>query len=133
MRRVRRVSPLPNHAPDKSRRRPARLPLRWFNIASVTSRSAPRRCGPVARLRAGRAAISRKAASSSVSTRSRLLTALGNGIPANGLLGTVPRFVVEATQARSIAAVGQAMEIPRGAVLDLPSLSLSRRLNESKA
>jgi hypothetical protein len=62
-----------------------------------------------------------------------LLTALGNGIPANGLLGTVPRFVVEATQARSIAAVGQAMEIPRGAVLDLPSLSLSRRLNESKA
>ena len=30
---------------------PARLPLRWFNTASVTSRRTPRRCSPVARVR----------------------------------------------------------------------------------
>jgi hypothetical protein len=29
----------------------ARLPLRWFNTASVTSRRTPRRCGPVASVR----------------------------------------------------------------------------------
>jgi hypothetical protein len=30
---------------------PARLPLRWFNTSSVTSRRTPRRCSPVTRVR----------------------------------------------------------------------------------
>jgi hypothetical protein len=40
------------------------------------------------------------AASSSDSTRSRLLLVVGMGSSANGLLGTVPRFIAHAKQAR---------------------------------
>jgi hypothetical protein len=40
------------------------------------------------------------AASSSVSTRSRLVMEFGIGSSANGLLVTVPRFIAQAKQAR---------------------------------
>jgi len=39
---------------------PTRLPLRWFDTTSVTSRRTPRRCSPVASAGAGHAATSRK-------------------------------------------------------------------------
>ena len=39
---------------------PARLPLRWFNIASVTSRRTPRRCGLSRGSGAGHATTCRK-------------------------------------------------------------------------
>ena len=51
MRRVRRVSHLPNRAFDKSRLHRPGFRSDEFNTASVTSRRTPRRCSPVARVR----------------------------------------------------------------------------------
>src|SRR5262249_59776547 len=72
---------------------PATSSRRWpVSISNRTMAPKGRGASPAARQIAP--------ASSSLSTRSRLVTGLTIGSSANGLLGNVPRFIAQAKQAR---------------------------------